>query len=75
MGATETFRLTTGGVRPDTQIHTHMCYAEFGDILQAIDDLDADVISLEGERRGRPDDQDAGATRGLTQAGCSGTRA
>ncbi|WP_406306437.1 5-methyltetrahydropteroyltriglutamate--homocysteine S-methyltransferase [Streptomyces sp. NBC_00885] len=48
--ATEAFRLTTGGVRPDTQIHTHMCYAEFGDILRAIDDLDADVISLEAAR-------------------------
>ncbi|MFJ9469448.1 5-methyltetrahydropteroyltriglutamate--homocysteine S-methyltransferase [Streptomyces caniferus] len=48
--ATEAFRLTTAGVRPDTQIHTHMCYAEFGDILQAIDDLDADVISLEAAR-------------------------
>ncbi|MEU0144599.1 5-methyltetrahydropteroyltriglutamate--homocysteine S-methyltransferase [Streptomyces sp. NPDC006288] len=48
--ATESFRLTTGGVRPDTQIHTHMCYAEFGDIIQAIDDLDADVISLEAAR-------------------------
>ncbi|MFE3383213.1 5-methyltetrahydropteroyltriglutamate--homocysteine S-methyltransferase, partial [Streptomyces anulatus] len=44
--ATESFRLSTSGVRPDTQIHTHMCYAEFGDIVQAIDDLDADVISL-----------------------------
>ncbi|KUN88052.1 5-methyltetrahydropteroyltriglutamate--homocysteine S-methyltransferase [Streptomyces griseoruber] len=50
MWATEAFRLTTGGVRPDTQIHTHMCYAEFGDIVQAIDDLDADVISLEAAR-------------------------
>ncbi|MEU8950048.1 5-methyltetrahydropteroyltriglutamate--homocysteine S-methyltransferase [Streptomyces sp. NPDC048489] len=48
--ATEAFRLTTGGVRPDTQIHTHMCYAEFGDIVRAIDDLDADVISLEAAR-------------------------
>ncbi|WP_128801255.1 MULTISPECIES: 5-methyltetrahydropteroyltriglutamate--homocysteine S-methyltransferase [unclassified Streptomyces] len=48
--ATEAFRLSTGGVRPDTQIHTHMCYAEFGDIVQAIDDLDADVISLEAAR-------------------------
>jgi len=48
--ATEAFRLTTSGVRPDTQIHTHMCYAEFGDIVQAIDDLDADVISLEAAR-------------------------
>ncbi|MEV6400965.1 5-methyltetrahydropteroyltriglutamate--homocysteine S-methyltransferase [Streptomyces sp. NPDC051907] len=48
--ATESFRLTTSGVRADTQIHTHMCYAEFGDIVQAIDDLDADVISLEAAR-------------------------
>ncbi|GGY02106.1 5-methyltetrahydropteroyltriglutamate--homocysteine S-methyltransferase [Streptomyces hiroshimensis] len=48
--ATEAFRLSTSGVRPDTQIHTHMCYAEFGDVLQAIDDLDADVISLEAAR-------------------------
>ncbi|GGZ71715.1 5-methyltetrahydropteroyltriglutamate--homocysteine methyltransferase [Streptomyces subrutilus] len=48
--ATEAFRLTTSGVRPQTQIHTHMCYAEFGDILRAIDDLDADVISLEAAR-------------------------
>ncbi|MET9654116.1 5-methyltetrahydropteroyltriglutamate--homocysteine S-methyltransferase [Streptomyces sp. NPDC006460] len=48
--ATEAFRLTTSGVRPETQVHTHMCYAEFGDILAAIDDLDADVISLEAAR-------------------------
>ncbi|MFH8597098.1 5-methyltetrahydropteroyltriglutamate--homocysteine S-methyltransferase [Streptomyces rimosus] len=48
--ATEAFRLTTSGVRDRTQIHTHMCYAEFGDIVQAIDDLDADVISLEAAR-------------------------
>ncbi|MFD5628217.1 5-methyltetrahydropteroyltriglutamate--homocysteine S-methyltransferase [Streptomyces sp. NPDC127072] len=48
--ATEAFRLSTGGVRPATQIHTHMCYAEFGDIVRAIDDLDADVISLEAAR-------------------------
>ncbi|MFI6977370.1 5-methyltetrahydropteroyltriglutamate--homocysteine S-methyltransferase [Embleya sp. NPDC050154] len=48
--ATESFRLTTSGVRAATQIHTHMCYAEFGDIVQAIDDLDADVISLEAAR-------------------------
>ncbi|MFE9799990.1 5-methyltetrahydropteroyltriglutamate--homocysteine S-methyltransferase [Streptomyces goshikiensis] len=48
--ATESFRLTTAGVRPDTQIHTHMCYAEFGDVLRAIEELDADVISLEAAR-------------------------
>jgi 5-methyltetrahydropteroyltriglutamate--homocysteine methyltransferase len=48
--AVEAFRLTTAGVRDDTQIHTHMCYAEFGDVLQAIIDMDADVISLEAAR-------------------------
>ncbi|GAA3067868.1 5-methyltetrahydropteroyltriglutamate--homocysteine S-methyltransferase [Streptosporangium carneum] len=48
--AGEAFRLATSGVRADTQIHTHMCYAEFGEILAAIDDLDADVISLEAAR-------------------------
>ncbi|MBP5941323.1 5-methyltetrahydropteroyltriglutamate--homocysteine S-methyltransferase [Streptomyces acidiscabies] len=48
--ATEAFRLATSGVRARTQIHTHMCYAEFGDVVQAIDDLDADVISLEAAR-------------------------
>ena len=48
--ATEAFRLSTSGVQDRTQIHTHMCYAEFGDIVRAIDDLDADVISLEAAR-------------------------
>ncbi|WP_282203801.1 5-methyltetrahydropteroyltriglutamate--homocysteine S-methyltransferase [Kitasatospora fiedleri] len=48
--ATDAFRLTTSGVRADTQVHTHMCYAEFGDILRAIEELDADVISLEAAR-------------------------
>jgi 5-methyltetrahydropteroyltriglutamate--homocysteine methyltransferase len=48
--AVEAFRLATGGVRDDTQIHTHMCYSEFGDILGAIAELDADVISIETSR-------------------------
>lgn len=48
--ATEAFRLTTSGVRADTQVHTHMCYAEFGEIMTAIEELDADVISLEAAR-------------------------
>ena len=48
--ATESFRITTGGVRASTQVHTHMCYAEFGDIIRAIDAIDADVISLEAAR-------------------------
>ncbi len=48
--AVEAFKVTTCGVRDDTQIHTHMCYAEFGDVLQAIIDMDADVTSLEAAR-------------------------
>jgi 5-methyltetrahydropteroyltriglutamate--homocysteine methyltransferase len=48
--AVASFQLSTAGVRDDTQIHTHMCYAEFGDVLQAIADMDADVISLEAAR-------------------------
>jgi 5-methyltetrahydropteroyltriglutamate--homocysteine methyltransferase len=48
--AVEAFKLTTSGVRDDTQIHTHMCYAEFGDVLNAIIDMDADVTSLEAAR-------------------------
>ncbi|CAF0699078.1 5-methyltetrahydropteroyltriglutamate--homocysteine S-methyltransferase [Candidatus Methylacidithermus pantelleriae] len=46
------FRLATSGVEDRTQIHTHMCYSDFGDIWQAIVDLDADVISLEAARSG-----------------------
>lgn len=48
--ATECFRLATAAVADTTQIHTHMCYAEFADILDAIVALDADVISLEAAR-------------------------
>jgi len=48
--ALSSFRLATGKARPETQIHTHMCYSEFGEILEAIDDLDADVISIENAR-------------------------
>ena len=48
--AVDAFRLTTAGVADRTQIHTHMCYAEFGDILAAIISMDADVISLEAAR-------------------------
>ncbi|MGW6128835.1 5-methyltetrahydropteroyltriglutamate--homocysteine S-methyltransferase [Cellulomonas sp. NPDC055163] len=44
------FRLSTAGVRPDTQIHTHLCYSEFGQIVGAIDGLDADVTSIEAAR-------------------------
>lgn len=44
------FRLTHSGVRPETQIHTHMCYSEFTDMIDAIDDMDADVITFEASR-------------------------
>lgn len=44
------FRLVHSGVKPDTQIHTHMCYSEFTDIIPAIDDMDADVITFEASR-------------------------
>ena len=46
------FRLATAGVADETQIHTHMCYAEFNDIIDAISDLDADVLSIENARSG-----------------------
>ena len=48
--ATEAFRLTASVVADGTQIHTHMCYSEFNDIITAISDLDADVISIETAR-------------------------
>jgi 5-methyltetrahydropteroyltriglutamate--homocysteine methyltransferase len=44
------FRLVHSKVQPETQIHTHMCYSEFEDIIKAIDDMDADVISFEASR-------------------------
>jgi 5-methyltetrahydropteroyltriglutamate--homocysteine methyltransferase len=44
------FRLASSGVRDETQIHTHMCYAEFNNIIEAIERLDADVISVEASR-------------------------
>ncbi|UJW29061.1 5-methyltetrahydropteroyltriglutamate--homocysteine S-methyltransferase [Saccharothrix sp. AJ9571] len=48
--AVESFRLATSGIADSTQIHTHMCYSEFGDILPAIDAIDADVTSIEAAR-------------------------
>lgn len=44
------FCLTHSGVKPETQIHTHMCYSEFTDIIPAIDNMDADVITFEASR-------------------------
>jgi 5-methyltetrahydropteroyltriglutamate--homocysteine methyltransferase len=48
--AVDAFRLATAGVHDETQVHTHMCYAEFGEILEAIERMDADVISIENAR-------------------------
>jgi 5-methyltetrahydropteroyltriglutamate--homocysteine methyltransferase len=48
--ATACFRLAAAAARDETQIHTHMCYSEFGDIIDAIAALDADVISIENAR-------------------------
>lgn len=48
--AVECFRLSSTGVVDETQIHTHMCYSEFNDIIEAIGDMDADVISIEASR-------------------------
>jgi len=50
--AVDAFRLATAGVRDGTQIHTHMCYSEFNDVLQVIERMDADVISIENARSG-----------------------
>ncbi len=48
--AVDCFRLSAAGVSDETQIHTHMCYAEFNDIMPAIAEMDADVISIETSR-------------------------
>ena len=48
--AVDSFRITASGVRDETQIHTHMCYSEFNDIIEAVADMDADVISIETSR-------------------------
>ena len=48
--AVAAFRLATSGVADSTQIHTHLCYSEFGEVIRAIADLDADVTSLEAAR-------------------------
>ncbi|MEV0674558.1 5-methyltetrahydropteroyltriglutamate--homocysteine S-methyltransferase [Mycobacterium sp. NPDC050441] len=48
--AVDAFRLSTSGVADSTQIHTHLCYSEFGEVIGAIADLDADVTSIEAAR-------------------------
>lgn len=48
--AVESFRLCASGVKDETQIHTHMCYSEFNDIIESIAQMDADVITIETSR-------------------------
>ncbi len=50
--ATRVFRTVTSAAEPATQLHTHMCYAQLGDIVDSLEDLDIDVISLEAARSG-----------------------
>jgi 5-methyltetrahydropteroyltriglutamate--homocysteine methyltransferase len=62
------FRLATAGVAKQTQIHTHLCYSEFGVVIDAIDQLDADVTSIEAARSKMevvPDIQRSGFGRGI----------
>ena len=48
--AIKAFRISASGVEDQTQIHTHMCYSEFNDMIEAIADMDADVITIECSR-------------------------
>lgn len=50
--ATRDFKISVSSAYPQTQIHTHMCYSEFNDIIKTIEDMDADVISIETARSG-----------------------
>ncbi len=62
------FKLATAGVRDATQIHTHLCYSEFGVVIDAINNLDADVTSIEAARSKMevvPDIQRSGFARGI----------
>ncbi|GAB7190170.1 5-methyltetrahydropteroyltriglutamate--homocysteine S-methyltransferase [Kineococcus sp. NUM-3379] len=64
----ESFRLATAGAADATQIHTHLCYSEFGEVIGAIDGLDADVTSIEAARSRMevvPDIAAAGFSRGI----------
>jgi 5-methyltetrahydropteroyltriglutamate--homocysteine methyltransferase len=63
--AVDAFRLATAIAQPQTQIHTHMCYCEFGDIIKDIERLDADVISIENSRSNNQ------TLREVTEAGYS----
>ncbi|MCU1431142.1 MAG: 5-methyltetrahydropteroyltriglutamate--homocysteine S-methyltransferase [Actinotalea sp.] len=64
----DAFRLATAGVRDATQVHTHLCYSEFGAVIDAVDGLDADVTSIEAARSRMeilPDVRRSGFGRGI----------
>jgi 5-methyltetrahydropteroyltriglutamate--homocysteine methyltransferase len=64
----DAFRLATSGVEDDTQIHTHLCYSEFGEVVAAIDGMGADVTSIEAARSNMeivPDIASSGFVRGI----------
>ena len=66
--AVRSFRLATAGAAAGTQVHTHLCYSEFGEVIDAIDGLDADVTSLEAARSRMevvPQLDEAGYARGI----------
>lgn len=67
--AIDAFRLVHSHAAPDTQIHTHMCYSEFTDILTYIDDMDADVITFEASRSDLAILDSLGAVNFKTQVG------
>ncbi len=67
--AVDAFLLATAGVADQTQIHTHMCYSEFGDILEAIAAMDADVLSIETSRSKMELFRDFGNTRYPNEVG------
>ena len=71
-GPSASFRLATSGVADSTQIHTHLCYSEFGEVIGAIADLDADVTSIEAARSHMEvlDDLNAGRLRQQRGPGC-----
>ena len=66
--AVDSFRLATAGAKSETQVHTHMCYCEFDDCIEAIDRMDTDVNSIENARSDNKtvkDFQKFGYKRGL----------
>jgi 5-methyltetrahydropteroyltriglutamate--homocysteine methyltransferase len=71
------FRLATSGASPSTQIHTHLCYSEFGEVIDAIDGLDADVTTIEAARSKMEvlqDLRDAGSAAASGRACTTSTR-